>query len=167
MIYAEVEQRRHMLQALYEMIEENTEPLLHLTHQDVAQLGSVVGLSQSQADRLFIRLLEAGFIRAVRQCNGRLFYGADQRPFLGAVVEDLTDKGLREIAVLPPENSYEALVTGLERYITQLERDPAMSEEQKQRQVSKWRALLGTLREVGVDFGAKVAGEVIKGTMGL
>jgi len=61
--------------------------------------------------------------------------------------------------VLPSENPYEALIVGLERHIAQIERDPHVPSERKEREASRWRSVLATLRDVGTDFGAKLIGQ--------
>lgn len=40
-------------------------------------------------------------------------------------------------------------------------------DKRKQRETSRWRAVLSTLTDVGTEFSAKLAGEVVKGAMGL
>ena len=165
MVYPEVERRRQMLRALHARVEGSEGLGLIVVEREVVAMGEAIGLDRHQAIRLFIRLLEEGYVRVTPQQGGRLYFGVDQRPFTRAVVENLTADGLRLIGVLLSENPCEALLVGLEHYVEQLERDPDIPEEQQQGRW--WRTVLGTLRNVGTDFGAKVTGEVITRRMRL
>ena len=156
-----------MLRLLRAKIEEGEGQLKPLWKTDVHELGREIGLNPRRAERIFIRLLVEGYVRARPQRDGRLYFGADQEPFLGAAVEDLTDKGLREVGALPPEAAVEGLLAALEEHLRRLEEDPDLSPPEKERQRTVLRRMRDVVRDTAVEVGPKLLVEVLtKGMSG-
>ena len=80
---------------------------------------------------------------------------------------DLTDKGLRSIDLLPPENPIEGLVAILEEQLQQIEQDPDLSEEERGRKRTAIRRMIEGVYGFGMEFGTKVAAELLSKGIGL
>ncbi len=167
MVYPEVEQRRGMLRVLLARIEANTAPGLLLSATEVHALGAEVALTPRASEQRFIRLLEEGYIRATRQKDGRLYYQLAQAPFGGAYVTDLTDKGLRAIDLLPPENSVEGVAAALEDYLQRVDQDMQLPPEEKARKRTALERMRDVLRDTATKVGPRVLGELITRGIGM
>lgn len=91
-----------MLKALYQRVVNNQRSgnwALNISTEDVGNIGSEVGLNEAQSVSLFKTLVDESFVRA--QLNGGVAGGP---PFRSAVVEAVTDKGLREIGVIDTDS---------------------------------------------------------------
>ena len=162
MSYPEVDLRRQALQAVHARVAGSDTPFFEVWYEDVPSLVGDPANLPSQAQQRFWQLVQEGYIRA-EELGASRFGSATWV----ARVTGLTDKGLREIGVLPPEDAYTALVAGLERRIAEIEEDPAIPPEEKQRQVSWWRSALGSLGDLAKEVGPSVVGEVVKRSLGL
>jgi hypothetical protein len=166
MVYEEIEHRRAMLQALHAELEATDEQDLLITTGKVQQFGEQIGLSPRPAVRLFVRLIEEGYIRTQRTSAGALYNGIDAAPFISAIVLDLTDEGMRLIDLLPAEDSVEGVVKALEAYLQQVEEEEAPAEEKERKRTAIQKAITG-LRAVAVEVGPKLLAEAMWKGMGM
>ena len=113
MAYPEQERRRSLLEKLRQTIEAELQdgarlPLnLTLRRERLAELGEEMGLDRGRVEYLFMTLVEEGFVKA-RIASDR------SEGFQHAILNGLTDRGLRLIGHLPPrEGSLEDILERL------------------------------------------------------
>ena len=167
MAYPEVDRRRAMLLALASELDASPPVGQLLAAPNVHDLGAGAGLAPREAERTFMRLLDEGYLRATPQKDGRLYsLLMATGGFNTAFVTDLTDKGLRAIGALPPEDSVEGIVAALEDYLQRVDEEPAPPEE-KERKRTAVKDVIKALRTTATEVGSKVLAELLKSGMGL
>lgn len=158
-IFREVADRRAMLSEVHICVEGSEQELPLLMTEQIAEMGAKQGLDERRAVRLFRRLVEEKFIR-VRPTKDSPYMETDSG-FWGAFVEDLTDKGLREIHVLPPEQSLEGLITALTRVLEEVQADSTLKQEERNERAAKVHQAIAALAEMGKAVPPQVLGNAI------
>jgi hypothetical protein len=154
---SELKNRRKMLDELYRRVQESESAQkfsAELRSDDFAKIGSSLGLNQTQAIKLFNRLVAEGYVRLFTES-----LVTRDGVFQGAWVEDLEDKGLIMIGKLPDAN--ERLIAAFEAAIQKIESDPSLDEPEKKRRTELVRRGLDALQNLVV----RGAGDYIFGNL--
>jgi hypothetical protein len=150
-----------MLTALDAMLTQYVDGL-NLNACDVGNLGGQIGLDHDEAVRLFRRLVGEGYLRAQQHAV------TSDDPFGYYFVEDLTDKGLRAIQQLPPEDSIDGITAVLEEYMQKIETDPQLTPTEKAQKRGAVQTVAQSIRAFAIEIGPKVAAEMLaRGLFGL
>jgi hypothetical protein len=167
MVYEEVEIRRTMLRSLQQMLVDSAKTGVDIDRNAMTRLADELGLGQKDSARLFLRLFREGYLRLSPMSDGSPYASLpDEIGFYYAVIEDLTDKGMREINLLPPQESVDGLLSALEAKLNEVEQEPLPPEE-KERKRKALSDMISSVRDLAVEFGAKVTAEVIAKSMGI
>ncbi|MDP9352769.1 MAG: hypothetical protein M3P51_14695 [Chloroflexota bacterium] len=160
-IFREVADRTAMLSEIHLLVEgSNDDEALEIDEEQIAAIGAKRGLDQRRSLRLFKRLVEENYIRVRPTAKG--LYVTTNGGFQWANVEDLTDKGLREIHVLPPEESLQGAIAALTQVLERLQADPGLDKSERDERAAKVRQAIAVLTETGRVVGQEVLGEAIK-----
>lgn len=165
--YPELERRVLMLASIHGWAENRTNANQNLKYDEIIGMdqegGSVLGAdpseygSREEFDRatassinLFRTLLAEGYI------NGRLIGEGSKTgpPFIEASITGLTDKGLKEIGALPDPN--QRLINGFQEAIREIQQDPNLSEEEKERQINWAKQAINFVSAVGADMAVRI-----------
>ncbi len=165
MVYPEVENRRKLLESLYAKLSASAEAPLMIWGADLSSAGRDLGLSETETFRLFRRLASNGFVRLAQQ--GDPYIISINGEFIGVLVDDLTDAGLRAINLLPPENSIEGVLAVLEDYLQQVSQDPQLSPEEKARRRTTLQRMRDVLRDTATAVGPKILVELMTRGLGM
>ena len=122
---------------------------------DIDRIGAELGWEQSEAKMRLRRLIKEGFI------DGGDYFGFAEPPFTFIRIEALTDKGLREIRLLPPAESIERIPEALRRLLGDIENNPHLSTAERERKRKSLATTIDGLTETARELGPRVVAEVI------
>jgi hypothetical protein len=167
-MYEEIENRRKMLELVNQRIREHDEPgTIDIRYSTVRAFGDQLGISNREAERLFVRLLKGGYLHVVRANGGRdLYIDERQNQFDVAFISDLSDKGMLALGLLPPSDSVEGIREVLEALVSQID-ESSSSEDEKERKKSAVRTFLDGLGIFVREMGTAVAIDAVKKGIGL
>jgi hypothetical protein len=163
-IYEEVEKRRELLGRLHALIQ--NDPLraqrlyTEVTAERLLQLGKELGFDTAESIQRFTSLVDEGYIQ-LRPYDRGLYDPTDQTPFRKAALTRLTDKGLREINILPPAESIEGILESLRQLRTAIENDPGLDPAERDRKAQVLESASNGLVAAVHEFGARAIAEVI------
>lgn len=154
--HPEKSQQESMLREVYEWFQEQSDYTPRLYADRIAEMGVLPGADATATEQLkvqalyrFMRLVDEGYISAQLDTS---FKGGP--PFTSAQVRGLRDKGLIEIGELP--NPQEHLLSGLETALREIQQDPTLGPEEKEKKLSAGREAIAFIRGLAVEVSARV-----------
>jgi hypothetical protein len=150
--YPELASRRHILRAIYQQLEhayDRGESVLILQPQEVPDLGKELGFNPAKTYAKVKELVDKGYLRARLAPGhlGRLRYSL-------LTVESLTDPGLLEIGAIPDPR--QRLIQGFEGTIREIEADPRLDEEEKEKRINWAHEAVALVRGLSVELAARI-----------
>jgi hypothetical protein len=152
--YPELASRRRILREVYQRLEqayEAGETVLVLEAPDIEAVGSELGFNRAKTFGKLNDLIQEGYLRAT---FSPVSFGEWRTVHSFITVQALTDRGLLEIGAIPDPR--QRLILGFEGTIREIEADPRLDEEEKEKRINWAHEAVALVRGLSVELAARI-----------